>query len=169
MRVKILGKSWKKDLKDQGIEVVPVHALKTLLNDFPRILICSRCSRNKNTTKESQFVKDLYISNTHSAFCKWAISLDREYGILSDKHGLIFHDEKIEYYDVHPSQLTDDDFIQLSLMIKNKMKKRKYDAFLFYNPSPLMSIPYFTMMSLTKFPIHYTTQLYPVVKRGFFK
>ncbi len=163
MNLKINGKTWIEDLKKYGIVYLdlPKDFFDILkVKDF-NYLICSRCSKTKGKNTGDKIVpKNLYISSQNIRFYQWCENNRFEYGILSDLYGLFMYNEKKEFYDVHPSSLSEDDFITLSEKIKGQMISRGFDTFIYYNSSPLMSIPYFKMMILTGFKIFYITKLF---------
>jgi hypothetical protein len=81
------------------------------------------------------------------------------YGVLSDKYGLHLDDEKLPYYDVHPSKLNQRNKEELGRLIRDKAIAQGFTAFIFYNPSPLMSVPYFEMLYCSGLDLFYTTRL----------
>jgi hypothetical protein len=92
-------------------------------------------------------------------FYKRCEELKIPYGVLSDKYGLHLHDEELSFYDIHPDTLSKQDFRKLGSKIYFKMESLGCDSFLFFNPSPVPSRPYFRMMITTGFKIYYTTKL----------
>ena len=53
------------------------------------------------------------------------------------------NNEILEFYDIHPSDLTDSDKKKLGLKIRKKIKKYGFKKLIFYYPSPLLSHPLF--------------------------
>ena len=72
------------------------------------------------------------------------------YGIISDMYGLHYDDEYLEFYDIHPSTLSQEDKKKLGNIIGKKMIERGYTKTIFYNTSPKLSIPYFEMLLYAK-------------------
>jgi len=166
---KIRGETWLSDLTSYGIVYLQDKTKISELIIRKNILVCTRCSGIKSgILGEKNLPKNFYTSKLHLNFYRWCESNKLSYAILSDKYGLFLDYEKREFYDLHPSSLLDKDFIVLADGIKNKMAKCGWDSFLFYNRSPVMSIPYFYMMLLTGLKIFFITKLPCLIRKGFF-
>lgn len=122
-------------------------------------LFCSRCSKTKSTGKLADVPRNFYISPLNINFYNACESRGFRYAILSDEYGIHFDDEKLAFYDMHPSKLTQNDYIGLALHIKRKCKERGIKELIFYNTSPLMSKPYFKMMKMSKVPFCYFSKI----------
>lgn len=118
----------------------------------------TRCSKIKNA-KQSGKPKELYVSLVNGYFYRCMELRGFRYGVLSDKYGLHFDYEILPCYDVHPSLLNQHDKKQLGLIIRDKAQRHGFDRLIFYNPSPLMSVPYFEMLYHSGLEVLYTTQL----------
>lgn len=129
------------------------------------LLITTGCSAQKREGGGSYKPSELYLGSKNINFYKMMISNKYDFGTLSDLHGLCLEDERYEDYDVHPSQLTIDDFKKLGEGIGLKMKEKNYNAILYYNPSPIMGSPYFKMLAHSGYPIYYFTKLDITQKR----
>lgn len=160
---KIDWKNWKREIKEEFkiIHVTDLNEIRGLVKKGG--LLCSRCSKIKDAKIEEAVPNNFYLSYINKNFYKWCDFFGFEYGILSDLYGLHYWDESLKKYDIHPSSLNEEDFKKLAKLISNKMKKRKYKSFIFYNISPIMSNPYFYMMYLTGYPIYFVSKL-PVNK-----
>lgn len=152
-------KNWEEEIK-KHYGIIHVKSLKQI-RDLQKDggLLCSRCSKQKVNITGKSISKYLYTGNLNKNFYHWCEFFNFTYATLSDKYGVIYDDEKVKRYDKHPSTLEEKDFIKLAETIKRKMKKEKYNSFIFYNTSPIMSKPYFYMMYLTGFPIYFMTKL----------
>jgi len=118
----------------------------------------TRCCRTKHVAPVGK-PKDFYFSPIVQLFCKFVEKNGLKYGILSDKYGLHLDSEELEYYDIHPASLTSQDKEKLGQLIREKVLRISSDSIVFYNPSPLMSIPYFEMLHYSGLNIWYTTRL----------
>ena len=141
-------------------ETLPVDALLT-----------TRCSVTKKGGQSEAVPKDFYVSPLNLRFYRVCEQLGRRYGILSDLYGIHFDDEELPFYDIHPSELTDDRLIELGTMIGTKCRQRRIERLAFYNTSPIMSKPYFCMLAASGLETYFLTQLPRfdgVVAQGFF-
>jgi len=118
----------------------------------------TRCCKTKRARNRGK-PKDFYFSPIVQLFCKFVEQNGLKYGILSDKYGLHLDSEELEYYDIHPASLTSQDKEKLGQLIREKVLRISSDSIVFYNPSPLMSIPYFEMLHYSGLNIWYTTRL----------
>ncbi len=95
----------------------------------------THCSAKKddtlrNTGKKANSDK-LYTAKPLQRFVKKCKEKCVEWAILSDKYGVIFPLEKIEWYDKHPSKVTDAEF---ELLVDNFVQQlSKYDEIWFYH------------------------------------
>lgn len=152
-----IGKDWIKTLADNGITLIDTRKDLVDLLDQGGVLITSRCSKTKGIA--GGFPKDLYISPLNQTFYQAMEKNNYYYGILSDLYGLHLCDEELGYYDVHPSMLKPEEFERLGKLIREKADLVKMDKILFYNTSPIMSSPYFKMMSYTGLKIYFITKI----------
>lgn len=167
MKPVIYGKTWKQDIQSVGITYIPTGQVFDFLSNHSDVIICSRCSKTKSDKLEA-IPKEFYINQQNLRFYRWCETFNFPYMILSDLHGALFFDDKVKAYDKHPSTLSDADFKQLAIKISKKMKERRYAGFLFYNTSPIMSVPYFYMLLLTEMPVYFCTKLPKSKIQGFF-
>lgn len=155
--------AWK-DYKNHILNTWNIKTIDTMaefkkLDSAHHLLICTGCSAQKREDGGSHKPSELYLGSKNVNFYKMMITNKREFATLSDLHGLCLEDETYENYDVHPSELTIDDFKKLGESIKAKADLKQYDAILYYNPSPIMGSPYFKMLSHTGLPVYYFTKL----------
>ncbi len=134
-------------------------------------LLTTRCSVTKAVGKPKARPKEFYVSPLNLRFYRMCEQLGRRYGILSDLYGIHFDDEELPFYDVHPSELTDDRLIELGRIIGTKCRTRRIARVAFYNTSPIMSKPYFCMLAASELKVYFLTMLprpTPVAEREFF-
>lgn len=78
-------------------------------NDIPEnALWTTSCSKTKSGRKNGlpeQFYKGRY----NELFYRYMNKFNLKYGILSDKYGIHMYNEKLDYYNIHPSKLTIND------------------------------------------------------------
>lgn len=153
----VTTKSWKKQIRDKyGIKYIlkkEVHEL-TRAND---VLWATRCSKTKFCKRGLPV--DMYDSYITRYFYRFVVDRELPYAIISDRYGLHFSDEKFSYYNVHPSVLSAGDKRLLGKEIRRKAKSRGFTNIVFYNNSPLLSKPYFEMLSYTDLEVFFTTKL----------
>lgn len=159
-RVKISGGKWREQIEAVGIQyLTTAEQIKSAMKKY-NLLATSRCSKTK--TRKTGIPKEFYVSQANQQFYKWCEIHKLPYGIFSGLYGLHMFDEVKEFYDIHPSALSELQFRKLAVLIKQKMKERGYDGFLYFNSSPIMSSPYFYMMQLTKLKMFYISKLIPL-------
>lgn len=145
-------KVWRYEIKQKyGFDVlssnIPVNALWT-----------THCSKTKSG-KSQAIPKEFYVSARNILFYHLMEENKLPYGILSDRYGIHFFDEKLDYYDVHPSQLTLKRKAQLGYVIRTKCLKRNFSTIIYWNPSPIFAKPYFEMLKFSGLTIYYTTSI----------
>lgn len=151
----MLTSKWRSEIQERwGIQ--PIEHLR--LPSIKETLWVTRCSRTKKGVERGT-PKDLYISSITKYFYRLMEEFALPYGVLSDRYGLHMYDEELEYYDVHPEELTDLDKQTLGALIREKAMARGFGVLIFYSPSPLMSVPYFEMLYHSGLSVFYTTAL----------
>lgn len=166
-RVKVSGENWREQIAAAGIHyLTSADQIKNAMRQH-NLLAVSRCSKTK--TRKTGTPKEFYVSKPNLQFYHWCEQHKLRYGILSDEYGLHMDDEVREYYDIHPSTLSEGQFRKLAVKIRTKMNKLGYGGLLCFNSSPIMSSPYFYMMQLTGLKMFYITKLVPLnPPKGFF-
>ena len=152
---------WKNRLLNEfGVDWIENQ--KMLKNLLPDSLLISRCSKTKNIQRMGGALPtEFYVSDINKLFYKYCISGKYRFAILSDLYGIHFDDEYKDFYDIHPSQLTNEDFERLGKIIRDKVLK-KYPIikrFIFYNTSPKMSIPYFKMLRASGIKTYFISKI----------
>lgn len=124
------------------------------------VVCCTRCSKKKLPTHGRKVhPSEFYIGYQNLLFYRWAKRFNIRYGIISDLYGLVYDDDLIEEYDLHPSALTPDDFTRLGTLIKEQMYSRRNNEIIFYNLSPIIASPYLKILAATSLPVTYITML----------
>jgi hypothetical protein len=156
---RVRGETWREDLQREGIIYVsdPEEVRRLLAEKI--VLPCTRCSKTKGSEGDEAVPRNFYLSRQNIRFYEWAEAYNLEYGILSDLYGMHFWDVKKPFYDIHPSSLTEEQFQELGRLIKEEMDSRGYRAALYWNSSPVMSVPYFYMFKMAGIQVYYITKL----------
>lgn len=149
-----LTSNWKQEIFD----LWSIRLLGEIECKPETLLWTTRCCKTKRGEALGQ-PKDFYSSPIVQLFCKFVEQNGLKYGILSDKYGLHLDSEELEYYDIHPASLTSQDKEKLGQLIRDKALGTSFDSIVFYNPSPLMSVPYFEMLRHSGLNIWYTARL----------
>lgn len=150
----ILTANWRQEI----LERWGINSLENTTSLSEAVLWITRCSKTKNDIHRGK-PKHLYVSSINKYFYRFMEEHSLRYGVLSDKYGLHLDDEKLPYYDVHPSKLNQRNKEELGRLIRDKAIAQGFTAFIFYNPSPLMSVPYFEMLYCSGLDLFYTTRL----------
>lgn len=116
------------------------------------------CSKTKKSRKKG-YPKEFYQGRYNKNFYKSIEKNDFEYGVISDKYGIHMFDEKLDYYNIHPSELSYENKKELGRKIKEKVSKYDYNGIIFYYPSPLLSKPYFEILWYSRLPIYYISKI----------
>lgn len=122
-----------------------------------KTLFLVRCCGVKSKI-EKGLSKDIYISNINQNFYKQMENNNYDYATISDKYGIVYPNDLIENYDLHPSKLTEQEKLNLVNKIKDQLRD-KYDTLIFYNFSPLMSIFYLKILKQTGLKIYFISKL----------
>ena len=118
----------------------------------------TRCSKTKPV--KAGVPEQLYRSASNEFFYRFVRRNNFRFGIISDKYGIHMDIERLRYYDVHPGQLSRDAKELLGQLVKKKVEAAGFERIVFYNASPLMSTPYFEILSYCELPVYYTTRLF---------
>jgi hypothetical protein len=149
-----LTSRWRREIREEW-SIETLEPTRPLLR---AALWTTRCSKTKQDVVRGK-PRDLYVSPINLLFYRWVEERGLRYGVLSDKYGLHLQEEELEYYDLHPSVLTVSDKRRLGETIKKKAVRVGFGTIVFYNPSPLMSVPYFEMLYYSGLDVYYTTVL----------
>jgi len=148
---------WKCMLRERySIDWLPIPQLEQMV-EAAGVLWTTRCAGTKPRAKGRP--NELYDSYVTRFFYAFVRRRGLPFAIVSDKYGLHFADESLAYYDIHPSQLQDHERRELGKCIRRKARSRGFDTLVFYNNSPLMSVPYLTMLSYSGLTVYFTTRL----------
>lgn len=147
------SKNWKKVLSDE-------YGFNYILNknEIPsECLWSTSCSKTKKNGKKA-FPSEIYRGRSNKTFYRYVEKFNLVYGVLSDKYGIHMLDEKLPYYDIHPSQLSYLDKNKLGKKVKQKLKNYS-DGIIFYYPSPLLSKPYFEILWYSGLEVSYISRI----------
>ncbi len=153
---------WKSKIRDEyGITLVSeIDVLDMIENEDT--LWTTRCCKTKLCMQG--YPIDMYDSYVTRHFYKFVLEHELPFAIVSDKYGLHFFDETLAYYDTHPQSLSQELKKYLGEEMRRKAWVRNFDTIIFYNNSPLMSKPYFEMLSYSGIKTYYTTKLPQALK-----
>jgi len=104
-----------------------------MLKTLKKIYI-THCSAKKNETLRETDKKvtpdQLYTSKRIQRFINRCKEKGVEWAIFSDKYGVVFPSDKIEWYEKHPNKVKEEEF---QFLLKNFIEKLKdYDEIWFY-------------------------------------
>jgi len=86
----------------------------------------SLCGTNKKVTPEK-----LYIAKPLQRFVKRCKDKGVDWAIFSDKYGIVFPQDKIEWYDKHPSKVKSEEF---QILVNNFVQRlSRYNEIWFYH------------------------------------
>jgi len=153
-----LTKNWKKEIK----EVWGIEFLADPEKAPSDVLWTTRCSKTKNC--DGGLPQDFYVSPLNRLFYAFAREHGKRYAVISDKYGLHFDCERLPYYDVHPSNLSEKQKKLLGKKIRGKALAQGFNTIIFYNNSPLRSAPYFEILSKTGLAVLFVTRLLQCAK-----
>lgn len=124
-------------------------------------LFITKCTNEKNLIPQGIKVTpaELYTGNTIKTFFTYCINNKIPYGILSDKYGLLLPDSKIEWYDLHPWDVTDSYFENLGEIVNKQCNELNITNLCFFGSSPILSTPYFKILKASKIHTSYITKL----------
>ena len=129
------------------------------VNQIPKDALWSTsCSKTKSSKKKG-YPNEFYIGRYNKLFYKFTDLYNLEYGIISDKYGIHMQDECLDYYDIHPSNLSIEDKYELGRIVRDKVLKYGFKEIIFYYPSPLQSTPYFEILWYSKLPVSYISKI----------
>jgi hypothetical protein len=147
------GRAWRTQLDNQW----GIRTLDSIDPSLKSALWTTRCSKTKTVAQGTP--EQLYGSHSNLFFYKFVRAANLRFGIVSDKYGIHFDDECLPYYDIHPGDLTSAAKRRLGSLVREKLRSRGYSEIVFYNASPLMSLPYFEILAFSQLKVHYTTRL----------
>src|SRR5574341_2108899 len=150
----MLTANWRHEIK----KLWGIHTLGPNRRAVGKALWVTRCSKTKKNVRRGK-PNEFYVSPINRYFCRRMEEAGLQYGVLSDKYGLHMCDEELDYYDIHPKELSEFDRQALGVLIREKALALGFGTLIFYNPTPLMSIPYFEMLHYSGLEVFYTTSL----------
>lgn len=103
--------------------------------------------------------RQLYLSPLNIHFYVSIEAMGERYGVLSDRYGLHMDSEILPNYDIHPGMLTADLKKQLGLVVRRKVLDVGKAGVIFYNNSPVHSVPYFEILAYCGLPRVFVTKM----------
>jgi hypothetical protein len=128
-----------------------------VIDGGPRTLWTTRCCRIKSENGGTP--QELYRSELPQRFMRCMQRLEHRYAIISDLYGLHFPEVRLPSYDTAPDDLSPEQRRALGCEIGRQARLRHFMAVAFYNNSPIMSAPYFEILSHCGIPVMYHTRL----------
>ncbi|MEM5815924.1 MAG: hypothetical protein QXL14_02640 [Candidatus Aenigmatarchaeota archaeon] len=98
-----------------------------------RVLYITHCSKKKAKTYSQTTPENLYTALYLQRFIKKCKESNVEWGILSDKYGIVFPNQKIEWYDLSPSHLLKNQTKSKELVEKITQQLQGFDKVYFYH------------------------------------
>lgn len=98
-----------------------------------RILYITHCSKKKNRIIYKTVPEKLYSATYLQRFIKRCKELNVNWAILSDKYGVVFPNDEIEWYELSPSLLLKNKNKANSLVEKITHQLRNFDKIFFYH------------------------------------
>lgn len=148
-----LGCNWKREFAARW--QITFH---TTAFDASLYLWTTRCSQIKSTLAKGT-PKELYRAPLNLYFYRQMEALGFNYGILSDRYGLHMDDELKATYNIHPSLLSLTRKKELGRVVRDKVLSRGFRGVIFYNNSPLRSVPYLQILAYSQVPTVFTTKI----------
>ena len=145
-----LSKNWQEEIREEW-------NIRPLIELSCNALWTSRCAPTKPV--KIGFPSEMYESPLLTKFYAFVEEHAVRYGIVSDMYGLHLDVERLPFYDIHPSLLDEAQKIELGAAIGNKATAAGFSSLVFYNGSPIRSVPYFKMLSNSGLDVFYTTRL----------
>ncbi|MET4233270.1 hypothetical protein ABIA85_006563 [Bradyrhizobium sp. LA6.10] len=117
----------------------------------------TRCCKIKSATGGRPC--ELYRSDLPVRFLDGMARLGLSHAIVSDLYGLHFPEVWKRSYDTAPGDLDAAERLSLGRTIGDQARRRGFSRICFYNNSPMMSRPYFEVLSHSGLHVTYHTRL----------
>ena len=154
VRAEYGGRRWREEIWDRW-RIVTLEPDR-IVSDATR-LWTTRCCRMKAQTGGTP--KELYRSELPQRFLSCMARLGVPHAIISDRYGLHFPDVRMASYDTAPGELDTSRRRHLGGIIGRQARAQGFTSLSFYNNSPIMSRPYFEILSRSGLDIVYHTRL----------
>jgi hypothetical protein len=147
-------RTWRDEIwRRWGITTVDPDAVSRDL----QTLWTTRCCKIKSQTGGTP--RDLYRSNVPQRFLHRMEQLGLHHAIISDLYGLHFSGVWMAAYDRAPCDLNPAQRRLLGCEIGWQAGQRSFTSLCFYNNSPVLSAPYFEILSHSGLTVMYHTRL----------
>lgn len=98
-----------------------------------KILYITHCCKKKNEINSKTIPEKLYSATYLQRFVKRCKEVDVEWGILSDKYGIVFPNQKIKCYELSPSYLLENQNKARKLIKRIIQQLDGFDVVVFYH------------------------------------
>ena len=102
-----------------------------VMSDSQTTLVLIGCGSSKRESREYSF--QLYDSDYFAKKVAYAVTIG-EPAILSAEHGVVYFDEKLDHYDTHINDLTDDELLQWVENVSEELLTRQPDELVLLIP-----------------------------------
>jgi hypothetical protein len=98
-----------------------------------KALYITHCCKKKNSIKTKTIPEKLYSASYLQRFIKRCKEMKVNWGILSDKYGIVFPNQRIKWYELSPSFLLKHKTEAKKLIEKLQQQLQKFDVIFFYH------------------------------------
>lgn len=144
---------WAETLEQYGVKV---------LAELPRrapehSILVTGCSRAKKS--EPDFPQFLYLGQTIKQVFRYSEAQSWSFGVMSDKHGIVFPDERIAPYDTSPSDLSERDLWNLGQFVGERLRAHLIRSVYYIQSPPSMALPYVVMLLAADVKVFFCTDV----------
>jgi hypothetical protein len=119
------------------------------------VLYITHCSKKKNNTNSKTTPEKLYSASYLQRFIKKCKEMKVNWGILSDKYGIVFPNQRIKWYELSPSFLLKHKAESRKLIEKLQQQLKGFDKIFFYhNPGRFHPFYRYVIKKLRKLGIN---------------
>jgi hypothetical protein len=120
-----------------------------------KVLYITHCSKKKNSINSETTPEKLYSALYLQRFIKKCKEMKVNWGILSDKYGIVFPNQRIKWYELSPSFLLKHKAESRKLIEKLQQQLKGFDKIFFYhNPGRFHPFYRYVIKKLRKLGIN---------------
>jgi hypothetical protein len=120
-----------------------------------KVLYITHCSKKKNSINSETTPEKLYSASYLQRFIKKCKEMKVNWGILSDKYGIVFPNQRIKWYELSPSFLLKHKAESRKLIEKLQQQLKGFDKIFFYhNPGRFHPFYRYVIKKLRKLGIN---------------
>jgi hypothetical protein len=120
-----------------------------------KVLYITHCSKKKNSINSETTPEKLYSASYLQRFIKKCKKMKVNWGILSDKYGIVFPNKRIKWYELSPSFLLKHKAESRKLIEKLQQQLKGFDKIFFYhNPGRFHPFYRYVIKKLRKLGIN---------------